>query len=397
MYLVKFILYGSILSVVLGEFGKFPFGKSGAFSVTDGLIVLLILFFFIWQVVNKNKIYTPKLSLLTLAFLIIGVVSLLWSLIRFPLSDVIKGGGYLVRFSAYTLVFTIVYNLKKYKILDFEKLTNFYIVSGLILAFFGFIQLVIFPNFEALTQFGYDPHLNRLSSTFLDPNFLGCYFVMVFGLLTARIKSKDTNSSWVKISYLVILIAIILTFSRSSYLMLFVFSVLFGLIAWRKLLIFMIIFSLLSAAIFPRSYQRIISAFTLDVSSTERIKSWDNGLKVFQLNPLVGVGFNNIRLASEQLNLFKTYSWDGGHSGGGFDSSFITVMGMTGIAGLAIYLLAWVDILRNLLKKKTFEQLAVFSVLVSLLINGQFINSLLFPPIMLFYYSLLGVTYNSPG
>lgn len=393
MYLVKFILYGSILSVVLGEFGRFPFGKSGAFSITDGLIVLLILFFFIWQVVNKNKIYTPKVFILTLAFLTIGAVSLLWSLSRFPLPDVVKGVEYLVRFSAYTFVFTIVYNLKKYKILDFEKLTNFYIVSGLILAIFGFIQLVIFPNFETITRFGYDPHLSRLSSTFLDPNFIGCYLVIVFGLLTARIKSKDIKSSWIRVSYLVILAAIILTFSRSAYLMLFVFSFLFGLIAWRKLLIFMLVFSLLSALILPRSYQRIASALTLDISSRERLQSWGNGLKVFQINPFIGIGFNNIRAASEQLNLFKTYSWDGGHSGGGFDSSFITVMSMTGMVGLAIYLLVWVDILRNLLKKKTFEQLAVFSVLISLLINGQFINSLLFPPIMLFYYGILGITY----
>lgn len=392
MYLVKFILYGSILSLVLGEFGRFPFGISGAISLTDGLIILMILFFFIWQVVNKNKIYISKVFLLTLAFLMIGVVSLLWSLSRFSLPDVVKGGGYLVRFSAYTLVFTVVYNLKKYKILDFEQLSNFYIVSGLILAIFGFIQLVIFPNFDTLTQFGYDPHLSRLSSTFLDPNFIGCYLVMAFGLLTVRVKGKE-KSVFDRIYFFVILLAVILTFSRSAYLMLLVFSILFGLIAWRKLLIFMLVFSLLSALIFPRSYQRITSALTLDITSQERIQSWENGLKVFQLNPLIGIGFNNIRAASEQLNLFKTYSFDGGHSGGGFDSSFITVMVMTGIIGISIYLIIWADILKNLLKKKTFEQLAVFSVLVSLLINGQFINSLLFPPIMLFYYGLLGITY----
>ncbi len=44
MNLVWFVTIGSFLSVILGEFGRFPFGQSAAVRVSDVLIFLALVF-----------------------------------------------------------------------------------------------------------------------------------------------------------------------------------------------------------------------------------------------------------------------------------------------------------------------------------------------------------------
>src|SRR5690606_11520258 len=56
---------------------------------------------------------------------------------------------------------------------NFQNLLIFLGISSFLIAITGFIQLQILPNLEGLESLGYDPHINRLVGSWLDPNFIG--------------------------------------------------------------------------------------------------------------------------------------------------------------------------------------------------------------------------------
>src|SRR3989344_3504700 len=99
MNLIWFLTIGLIFSLVLGEFGQFPFASS-VFSISLTDILLLITFFFllIWQVGIKKEIKIFSHFKFLLLFWLVAFLSLV-------LSNNFSGVFYLVRFILYSLSF----------------------------------------------------------------------------------------------------------------------------------------------------------------------------------------------------------------------------------------------------------------------------------------------------
>lgn len=405
MNLVKFLIFGAILSTIFGEFGHFPFGSSsGAIYLSDLFLSFAVMFFIIWKVVSKSKIFIPPAFKYVALFWAMGALSLAWSLTFFPISEVFVGSLYLLRFVLYSTTLLLVFNLKKDGLLHLDQLLQIFLVNGIFIALLGFIQLAVLPNFESpqflLTSFGFDPHQGRLTSSFLDPNFVGAYLVLTLAILSYYLLRKK-GGTWMKVAYLVILAAVTLTFSRSAYLMLLILLVGLGLLSKlsvKKWLTSAVIALVVVGAGFltvPRFYQRLAGAVEVDASAGERFESWQKGLEVFKVSPIVGIGFNNFRWAQERLNLFKIYSVNGGHAGAGVDSSLLLVLSTTGAVGLAAYILFWVVMLKKTTNRPGLFPKILLAALAGLLINSQFINSLFFPAIMLWYFSIIGVSFRA--
>lgn len=396
MYLVKFLLFGAILSLILGEFARFPFGASSAIYLTDILLMLAILFFLIWQIVGKEKVELdiPKLYLFWLPFLGVALLSLVWSIMLFPANQVILGSLYLMRLMVYSFSLILVSRLIEAKVLSLDGLVSTFLLTGVSLALLGFLQVIFFPDFEELAAFGFDPHEERLAATFLDPNFTGGFLILTFGLLFYRwLMEKGERKKWGMLLAIVAM-AVVLTFSRSAYLMWAVFIMILGGLRFRAILGVALVVGVVITLVVPRFQERVVGGLKLDASAVERLDSWKRGWLVFSDSPLLGVGFNNFRVAQQQKNLFKSYSPDGGHAGGGVDSSLILVLATTGIVGLVCYLFFWAWVFKRLWtmfwqRGKIFA-LVLFSLLISLMINSQFVNSLFYPPVMLWYFTLLG-------
>jgi O-antigen ligase len=309
---------------------------------------------------------------------------------------------YLWRFIIYSSSFVIIFNLKEVGLINEKTIIEILGLVGIVITFLGFLQLIFFPKFDnplfPLTEWGFDPHQGRLTSTFLDPNFVGAFLVLTLGLIIFKLIQSVRKV--LLLQAVALILAIVLTFSRSAYLMLGTFVILGGVFIWNKvskkqkytflLLCFLSLVGL--SLVFPRFLERVSGGISLDKSSAERVVSWRNGWEIFQNKPILGVGFNNYRFAQEQKNLFKTYSADGGHAGGGADSWVIFILATTGLLGLVVYIVFWIKVLKILLSQKTSLGLVLFLLLSSLLINGQFINSLFFPPIMLWYFVALGIS-----
>ena len=434
MNLILFFFIATIFTLTLGEFGQFPFGNTDfSVSIMDILLTISLCALLIWNIGIKKNTKLPKNFIYLIVFWAIGILSLFLSL------D-LSGWLYLVRFIIYSSTFYLTYHLVRSRILGLDEFLTLIKVTTVTLGVLGLAQLIIYPDLSVLGAYGYDPHKSRVFSTFLDPNFLGAF--LNFGLITIsyellnkkfyNFKNLWDENKWSLISALILSTAILLTFSRSAYLMTFISLSIILVAKNLKLLGIFAVFMLLLYLVFPAFSQRINGALNFDDSASERVSSWEKGLIIFQQNPGLGVGFNNIRPYSQKLELVKLFSSDGGNSGAGVDSSLIFVLATTGLIGFLAYLLFFVRNLADMFNTLTFNikesyvlklqplkilnsglkipglgkwyretnasplkpnplTLPLFALTLGLVANSFFINSLFFPPIMIIWFSFLGV------
>ncbi len=389
MNLIRFLTIGCLIAIVFGEFIKYPFGQVGnALNILDILVAVTVSFFLIWKVGIKKQLEIPKPSKVLLGFSVIGLLSLVFN---YNFSGVL----YLIRFIFYSLFFWIGYQIA----VDGKRdvIQNTLISVGVIIAVLGGIQLWLFPDLTFLTEFGYDPHIFRLSSTFLDPNFVGAFLTIVYAVcLIKYFENKDRLLPGI---LLILFLAIILTFSRSAWIF---FAIVNLFTIWflpKKIVVGLIVLALLSVIFVPRIQQRILGAVFIDISASERLMSWEKGINLFKLSPITGIGFNNIKTVSIEQGLIRPFTPDGGNSGNGIDSSWLLVLVTTGVIGIVSYGYFYLSLIVGFIKKSKNNQalskkyLVLTGILVGLLIESQFINSLFYPQIMLIFFIIMGIYY----
>ena len=324
-------------------------------------------------------------------------LSLVWALVILPRGEVISGSLYFFRFLAYQMIFflaqTSIKNIKQTKQIFFIVLG-----SGAILSILGFIQLIIFPDFSSMTPAGWDPHIGRLLSTWFDPNLLGGLFAFSALLIIAQMLLEKIKT-WHIASLSIFVAALLLTFSRSS-LVAFIFGFFVIIILTIKrswwmlgLGIGILIIAFLAS---PRIQERVEGILTIDVTAQKRVESWSNIITLSRGNPLFGTGFNTLRYVQFEEGLI-TNSEE--HSAGGSDSSFLTILATTGIFGLLAFLWLWFSSLfvswkLFINKENNFNSalgLGIIGGMASLFVHSQFVNSLLYPHMLVIVWMLLGV------
>ena len=263
--------------------------------------------------------------------------------------------------------------------------------TGAVFILLGFLQLFIFPDLSFLTIYGWDPHQRRIASTLLDPNFSGWIFTFLFSTSTALYLYK--RQSRYLVFSLITFLAIVLTFSRSTYLATITAVLIMGILKSPKLLLASLIVFTLTFFSISQVRSRVVGAFEVDETAQARLQSWQNALTIFKNNLVFGVGFNTYRFAQEKYGLFREDNPLGGHSGAGSDSSILLVAATTGLVGLAAYIFLLASIFKILKNKirTSYLHLAVFASFCAILVHSQFVNSLFFPQIMLFLWISLGL------
>lgn len=435
MNLILFLYIASFFSLSLGEFGQYPFGSDFSISLTDILLGLNTTAVLIWNIGIRKNLKLPGSFILLILFWATLILSLFFSLN-------LSGWLYLLRFIIYSSSFYITYSLIRDRILNLHEFLSLLKITSVAVAIIGLIQILVFPDLEPLSYLGYDPHKNRVFSTFLDPNFFGTFLSFAFCIFIYELISKKFDNikiflkenKWQFISIFILGLSILLTLSRSSYLVVAVSVGLILLIKNLKLLGVFAILTLILYLIFPAFNSRIEGALNIDKSASERFFSWDKGLLIFQYNPILGIGFNNLRDYSVQNDLLRVYTIDGGNSGAGIDSSLIFILATSGLIGFLSFMIFLIKVIINLVSsltansssfytlklepfkfmKKVYEipglskwykdktssnikftylTLPLLSLTLGLLTGSFFVNSLFYPQIMFIWYSLLGVFY----
>jgi len=396
MGILKFLLKFLILVVFpLGELFRFTLINSINFSVLDIVVFLIVLS---WVVFIRKKVKIEFFWPLII-FIMILIFSLLLNVSSLPILSFISAFLYIVRWVLYLLIIYVIFSMdKNFK----EKILWYLSVSGLVIAIIGYVQFFLFPSLQSLYYLGWDSHLYRLFSTFLDPNFCGLILVLSLLLNFNHIK---VFKKWGKlyVFYIIqflIFIAILLTYSRTALIALIISIVSLLLLKrrWKLIVIFLLIVSFVIFFL-PRTFKTEGTNFLRTNSIQSRLSSINDVLTIYKEQPIFGIGFNALRFQQFKHGYINAANWEITHAGAGTDDSFLFVLVTTGVVGLTLYLFLWYSILKSLVKKSIKKKNNLVFITISsciAVIAGSFtINALFYPFIMLWLWIILGVTESS--
>ncbi|MFA6436578.1 MAG: O-antigen ligase family protein [Candidatus Gracilibacteria bacterium] len=391
------------LCAALGELTRLPLATANGLLPND-LLLALLTGVWLFDKVFLERAWPPlKLSAPFLAFVGIAALSLINGSQALTLKETFLSGLYLVRFIEYGALIFIVSDLTKNDSKTHLRLFHILLASAGLLAIVGFLQLKFFPNFTEFQNLGWDPHINRLLSSWFDPNFVGGLFAFVISLILGFSLNLPLKKSWPYFLLAgVLFLALFLTYSRSAYLACIAAMGILGIFKSPKLLIGGLIAVLLLSSVSERAADRftnmIYSAQSLmDSSSAElpdatarlRIESWQNAWIIIQDHPWLGVGYNTYSYVQRDYGFVKELKK---HSATGSDSTLLTIWATTGLIGLVTYIWFLGALLYiSFFNRKNGLALGFFAGLLGLLIHSIFVNSLLFTPLLIFFYASAGL------
>ncbi|MDP2632379.1 MAG: O-antigen ligase family protein [Candidatus Curtissbacteria bacterium] len=390
MELIKLLTVLTIFSIIPGQLIRIPISQSAIVTISDIASAFLLVVFLLYSTSIKKKLFLPKsLFIPFLIFTLTAVTSTILASVNFSQREIFVALLFLVRYILYFSIFIIVANtVKKTEVINW---LNLFLTTSVIFSILGFLQFIFFSDLTVLAIYGWDPHQKRIVSTLLDPNFTGGLLTIAFAISISLFLYLKKRIYLVVTA--VLFSALILTFSRSSYLALVCTVFVIGLLKSPKVLVIFLFIILLSFISIPQARNRVLGALALDETSQARIQSWSKALMIFKDNPILGVGFNTYRATQAQYGFFASEQPEGGHSGAGTDSSILLVLATTGVVGIAAYLAFLFAIAKTVTKNVRSSPLSLgaTAAFVGLLVHSQFVNSLFFPQIMIIFFFLLGL------
>ena len=384
---MKLLFVLTILGIALGQLGAIPLGNNVTLYVHDVLLALLLVF----ALLTKQRKVQGALLVPIRIFLGIAAVSLLINAYQFSMTELGVSSLYLFRW----MLYSTLYAISLQKIITPRQLLTWLYWSGVIVSFLGLVQYVYYPYLRNLSYLGWDPHLYRVFSTFFDPNYLSLYLVLTLflGMYLAISKLKW----YFLVGQLVTFVAFLLTYSRSGYVAFVVGLFVYAIFA-RKLKILFVGVLLFVAILFllPTPDGEGVKLFRT-VSTFARVGNWKRGFVLIKEAPLFGFGFNTLRYVQERRGWVDRENGVASKAGAGLDDSFQFLWATTGIVGLLSYLWILVSVGKifvRLLGNDKTRVLGVIgiSTLLSTIVHSQFINSLFYPQILLWWWILAGAS-----
>ncbi len=388
----KFLILLTILVLPFGYFARVSVGDIFIGLYYWDILLTAYLGLFAYQYfieLRLKELKLPTVYKIILVFILYAVIVTLNSY-RYlnSFSDLIVSSLYLVRWTIYILAGICVYLDLKASELDYKIVKNTLIVEGLMISVIGFIQLIFLPDFTVLDKtLMWDPHQNRLTGLYFDPNFAGIILVLTLSVLVSDIlniieaKAKCKKLPLYFVAFAVILLAIVLTFSRSAWLALAVLVFVIGLIKYKWIIPLSLLVMFLVYYAVPRVQTRLNGVTDPTDSFYFRYISWSETYEVAKENPFIGYGFNTYRFIRKEMGLIKYDEGEGDRSDSGSDSSILFIWVTTGFIGLTIFAVAHIKLFFQSLKLSSTDNFALLftGFQVALLVNSQFINSLFFP------------------
>lgn len=386
------------LAFIFGQFARVEFGNGIALIAIDIVVGLFSLFWLFKTFVTHKKVSSP-LVLPALIFFGIGIQSLILNLTWLEIPQLLVSSMYLFRFMSYVGLYFFV---REFSQNDRRWLVRSMLVCISVTVSIGMFQYFYYPSLRNLFYLGWDDHLYRLFSVFLDPNFTGALFVCFFLYLLLFLPRFSSFSIIKKAGFFVLLftttVSIFLTYSRTAYLMLIMGGILYLLLIGRKKMVFLFGIGVMVMLLLTVDTSiEGLNPFRI-VSTAARLNSYQIATDIFLNHPVLGVGFNTYRYAQNIYGYRTTGSWQTSHADAGTDNSFVFVLVTTGIIGFVSYLFLWYRILEMVIvkvKKRSYFAKITVSTLLSLFVGSMFLNVLFYPFIMAWFFILISLTENT--
>jgi O-antigen ligase len=385
MPILKVLLVLLLIVFPFGELIRLNLGNDIYLKPID--IISTLLFFWIFILYIKEKAWRASLRWYFFLFPFIGFLSLILNSYWLKPTEIVTSFLYLLRWVSYlSIFFTIIQVDKNFR----DKIKWFLYLDGLMIVIIGYIQFFFYPGLQNLFYQGWDNQLYRMFSTFLDPNFVGAFYVLYLIFLLGLFFDSLNNRKKIIFHGIVLLLtlfAIFLTYSRSALIMLVVSGAVFFILKQKKklilyLLCIIILFVIIASPFF---YIDNLNLFRVH-SAVSRIGDIRNGITVFTDHPLIGVGFDTFRYAQIKYHFAVANSPYPSHNSAGTDNSFVFILATTGIFGLAVYLNLWYQLSKKAWKSKNNNSLIFLSSTIGLFINAFFNNSLFYAEIMVWMW-----------
>lgn len=417
-----YLLILLILLFPLGQIVRIPVKLEGSVvSVmpSDIIITALLTFWIIRKTLTGFRIKKTLINNLIISFSLISAFSLIIAAFRMEIPKILVSSLYTIRWVMFASLYFVIIDILK-KIEEIKFLLKLFYLMGIAIGILGAVQYLFFNNFIILSQViaggGWDPHTDRMISTFLDPNFLGGYFMFLsaitFSIFTRKKEYKITQIllNPYFIGFIFFSACLLLTLSRASLLSYLIVIGIIILSGIKKRKYFMIFLCISAMLIFttPSLIKKHTTAdqisienplhenIQIDSSAYTRISSWENAWGIISKNVsnfVFGIGNN-------------TYAFERGSSikqgTTGAVNSFLFIWLTTGLIGLIIYiaLLSRIykscsSIMKNPIHSPNLKSYAYgYKMgLVGLVIHSQFIDTLTYPQIMETMWIFFGLIY----
>jgi O-antigen ligase len=378
----------------------FPFGELIRFDVGNNIIVKPLdvigglIFFWTTVMYVKEKKFRSSLQWYFFLFPLTGLVSLGINSFWLKQNELLTSSLYLLRWVSYLSVFFAMLQMdEKFK----KKVVWFLIADGLAVVLIGYLQYFFYPSLRNLFYQGWDDHLYRMFSSFLDPNFVGAFFVLylvfIVGLLFNNLKNRKIMLMYSLVAALT-LIAVFLTTSRSALLMLILSGISFFVFLNKKkfiiyLILLIFIFIIIASPFF---YLENVNLFR-SYSSFQRVSDTKRGFTIAKDHPIIGVGFNSYRYAQYRYHYESPINPNPVHDASGTDNSFLFVLATTGIVGLAAYCYMWFRLLKKAKTSKGYYPVVFIASAIGLFVDSFFNNSLFYPEIVVWMWLITSFIY----
>ncbi|MCB9809591.1 O-antigen ligase family protein [Candidatus Peribacteria bacterium] len=397
--LMLLLLPGMLLRVNLGGSGLLP---------ADLLLPLYGVLWLGYRALFLRSVPRARFVLPGLVWLLIGLIGLLLTLWEMPLTEGIMSLAHWWRFLGLLCVGwsvpDLLTGLPEGRLLRRILL----IVLGVIIL--GIVQYFLVPDISHWsTVGGWDPHMGRLLSTWMDPNYIAGMLAFCLPVVCGVLyQARPALPQWALLGLLGLgLLALYLTYSRSGYTAAVAGLLLFFVVHDRKWIALTLLAAGLTIVLTPnleysRMYQRVTQLAesvqslvfqtddSLDATASLRVQSWQESLQLAEQSPVVGIGFNTYRYYAVQAGIADETNF----SAGGSDSSLLNVLITTGVLGLLVYLwfLATLVLprLREYFTGRDTLSLGIASGVLALTLHSFFVNSLFYVFIMLLVLSLSG-------
>jgi len=369
------------LSLLLGQFGGYQITPGITIFMHDVLSGILCLFFIFHQSHKKNSIKGVLLKPFFL-FVSVAAISLLLNVGHFSYIQLFLGSLYLWRFILYFGLYVLVRNER----LSQQFWINGLYVTGVGIALLGFAQYIFYPSLRNLLYLGWDEHYYRLFSTLLDPNFTGLFLGLTFFLGLYLYHQLKTPS--LMVGQLVVGVAIILTYSRSSFLAFSIGLLVYVLLTRQKVLLLSLFFGALIYLGLP-SHGIDANRLFRSTSSVARLQSYADSIPLVMESPIIGIGYNMLRY---QTGRDKILDSDGiiSRDAAGLNSSLLVVLVTTGIIGFCVFMYFLYKVFLVITFKKNILSYVGVSSFLTILIHSMFNNSLFYAWILIWMWIFVG-------
>ncbi len=370
----KFVFIASVLFFVCGQAGSISFNNTRISLLDIGVVGLLA----IYTTIHKKLKMLLYLKIF-LPFLLVAVISLVVQINRLSYMNWLISSLFLVRFALYTSLIVTIPSLP----LSQKQLLKFIWLGGVSLALVGLGQYILYPNLRNLLYLGWDPHQFRVFSTMLDPNFTG--ILMVLALILGLLLKNHLFSMAKVLEIFILFLAFLLTFSRGAYISLITMFLLWSILNRKLVIFFLFNFAFILTLLWlPKPSGEGVNLLR-ELSIRSRISNDAHAISLIQQSPFIGQGFNTLRYTRKE-NKSESIGENNSHSGAGFQNSWLFILATTGIIGLFAYIWMW----KVIFVTTRINQLILYSA-GAVFVHSLFDNSLFFPPIMYWLFTLIGV------